>query len=711
MTAHPTFAPLPSAMSLVSDSFQIRPGRPLPLGSLVQRGGVHFAIVSESATSATLVLFHPEDPEPVMEFPLDPVLNRTGNIWHAFLEGLDPGVEYGFRFDRFPNDAPHRFRFDRRKVVIDPYALATSRNWGWGARAEKRPLRSVVIDGNFDWGLDKALNIPLAETIIYEVHVRGFTQHHSSGVSHPGCFAGLAEKIPYLKELGVTAVELMPVCEFDETETDRTNPSTRETLLNFWGYHPLAFFAPNAAYSACGTGRSAVVEFKQMVKAFHAEGIEVILDVVFNHTGEGDLQGPVVNFRAIDNPMYYMLEPGTGTYLDFTGCGNTLNCSHMVVREMVLDVLKHWVAEYHIDGFRFDLASALGRGPRGEVLSNPPILERIVSDPCLADVKLIAEAWDAGGLYQVGHFPAYGRWAEWNGKFRDDVRCFVKGDRGMVPQLAARLIGSPDLYQTSARQPFHSINFVTCHDGFTLSDLVTYQEKHNEANAESNRDGASDNYSWNCGVEGPTDDPDIARLRNRQIRNLAALLMLSHGVPMLLYGDEVGRSQQGNNNAYCQDNELTWINWSRTRSQCDLFRFFKYLIAFRRRHPALRREQFENSSMGRQLHINWHGDRLSHPDFGSESRSIALHLHWVAPPSTSDHIFIIANSYWEVLRFELPKLEGMVWSRFLDTSYESPKEICAPGQELRTESQESYMAGPRSVVVLAANPRVKALIR
>ena len=385
--------------------------------------------------------------------------------------------------------------------MIDPYALATSRNWGWGARAEKRPLRSVVVDGNFDWGLDKALNIPLAETIIYEVHVdRGFTQHHSSGVSHPGYFAGLAEKIPYLKELGVTAVELMPVCEFDETETDRTNPSTRETLLNFWGYHPLAFFAPNAAYSAYGTGRSAVVEFKQMVKAFHAEGIEVILDVVFNHTGEGDLQGPIVNFRAIDNPMYYMLEPGTGTYLDFTGCGNTLNCSHMVVREMVLDVLKHWVAEYHIDGFRFDLACALGRGPRGEVLSNPPILERIVSDPCLADVKLIAEAWDAGGLYQVGHFPAYGRWAEWNGKFRDDVRCFVKGDRGMVPQLAARLIGSPDLYQNSARQPFHSINFVTCHDGFTLSDLVTYQEKHNEANAESNRDGASDNYSWNCGV-------------------------------------------------------------------------------------------------------------------------------------------------------------------------------------------------------------------
>jgi glycogen operon protein len=693
-----------SALSLISAAFRIHPGSPLPLGSVVQRGGVHFAIVSESATSAALVLFHPDEDEPSMEFPLDPVLNRTGNIWHVFLEGLDPGIEYGFRFDRFPNIAPDRFRFDRRLVLTDPYALACSRDRPWGNTVRKRSLRSVVVDSTFDWGLDRALNTPLANTVIYELHVRAFTKHPSSRVSNPGTFAALAEKIPYLKELGVTAVELMPVCEFDECETDRVNPFTREPLLNLWGYHPLAFFAPNAAYSVGSSGRAAVRELKEMVKSFHAAGIEVILDVVFNHTGEGNLHGPTVNFRGIDNPMYYMLYSSSGTYLDFTGCGNTLNCSHTVVREMVVDVLKHWVAEYHIDGFRFDLASALGRGHNGEVLSNPPILERIVSDPCLADVKLIAEAWDAGGLYQVGNFPAYGRWAEWNGKFRDDVRRFVKGDPGMVPSLAARLIGSPDLYQDTARQPFHSINFVTCHDGFTLSDLVSYQEKHNEANAESNRDGCSDNHSWNCGVEGHSDDLGIEKLRSRQARNLAALLMLSHGVPMLLYGDEVGRSQNGNNNAYCQDNELTWMDWARDEKQLDLFRFFKNLIAFRRRHSVLRSEQFESNPNGRQLKVDWHGTRLFQPDFSLASRTLALHLYWLGSPCAADHVFVIANSYWEDLAFELPRLEGFLWTRFLDTALDPPKEICIPGQEQAIGNQNTYVLGSRSVVVLVANP-------
>ena len=696
-----------AALSLISDSFRIHPGSPLPLGSMVQRGGVHFAVVSESATSATLVLFHPDEDEPAMEFPLDPVLNRTGNIWHAFLEGLDPGIDYGFRFDRFPNEAPQRFRFDHRRVLIDPYALATSRNWRWGRKSGKRSLRSVVVDNTFDWGLDRALNIPLANSVIYEVHVRAFTRHCSSRVAHPGTFAGLAEKIPYLKELGVTAVELMPVCEFDESETDRLDPRTGEPLLNLWGYHPLSFFAPNAAYSVEATGRKAIHELKEMIRSFHAAGMEVILDVVFNHTGEGNLNGPTVNFRGIDNPTYYMLQSGSGSYLDFTGCGNTLNCSHSVVREMVLDVLKHWVAEYHVDGFRFDLASALGRGPNGEVLSNPPILERIVSDPCLADVKLIAEAWDAGGLYQVGNFPAYGRWAEWNGKYRDDVRRFVKGDPGMVPRLAARLMGSPDLYQNTARQPFHSINFVTCHDGFTLADLVSYQEKHNESNGESNRDGCSDNHSWNCGVEGPTEDPAVDKLRGRQIRNMAALLLLSHGVPMLLYGDEVGRSQEGNNNAYCQDNELTWMDWAWDEKQQDLFRFFKNLIAFRRKHPVLRSEQFGSSSSKRQLNMDWHGTHLYQADFAPDSHSLALHLYWSGSLSLADHVFLIANSFWGELSFELPKIDGFVWSRFLDTGLEPPNEICAPGQELAIESQVSYSAGPRSVVVLIGNPSMK----
>ena len=707
MSDHSTTHHSSAVLSLISDSFQIHPGSPLPLGATVLRDGVRFAIVSQSATSATLVLFYPGADEPAMEFPLDPLLNRTGNIWHIFLEGLDPGVEYGFRFDRFPNELPQRFRFDRRRVLIDPYALATSRHWEWGRKDEKRSLRSVVVDSTFDWGLDRALNTPLASTVIYELHVRAFTQHPSSRVSHAGTFMGLIEKIPHLKELGVTAVELMPVCEFDETDADRTNPRTGESLLNMWGYHPLAFFSPNAAYSTDATGRSAVCELKEMVRAFHAAGIEVILDVVFNHTGEGNPTGPTISFRGIDNPMYYMLQPGSGSYLDFTGCGNTLNCSNSVVREMILDVLKHWVAEYHIDGFRFDLASALGRGPCGEVLSNPPILERIVSDPCLSDVKLIAEAWDAGGLYQVGNFPAYGRWAEWNGKYRDDVRRFVKGDPGMVPRLAARLTGSPDLYQENARQPFHSINFVTSHDGFSLADLVSFQDKHNDVNGESNRDGISENHSWNCGWEGPTDDLAILKLRSRQARNMAALLILSHGVPMLLYGDEVGRSQQGNNNAYCQDNESTWMNWNWTEEQRDLFRFFKNLIAFRRRHAVVRREQFASSSKERQLKMDWHGTHLFHADFSPDSHSLALHLHWAPAPAAPDHVFLIANSFWDDLRFELPELDGYLWSRFLDTALDPPRDICVPGQEQSLGAQRSYLAGPRSVIVLVANPALK----
>ena len=691
------------ALSVVSEAFELSPGSPLPLGPTAQRDGVNFAVVSETATSATLVFFRPDEHDPILEFPLDPVLNRTGNIWHALLEGLDSGIEYGFRFDRSPNQAPQSYRFDPAQVLLDPYARATSRNWVWGASKGNRRLRSVVVDSKFDWGFDKPLRTPLADTIIYELHVRGFTQDPSSGVTHKGTFKGLVEKIPYLQNLGVTAVELMPVCEFDEVEVSRQNPVSGDRLFNVWGYHPIAFFAPNAAYSIEGDGRAAINELKEMIREFHSAGIEVILDVVFNHTAEGGRDGPLLSFRGIDNPMYYMVQSGSGAYLDYTGCGNTLNCSHPIVREMVLDVLRYWVSEYHIDGFRFDLASALGRGPNGEVLANPPLIERIVADPCLADVKLIAEAWDAAGLYQVGDFPAYGRWAEWNGKYRDDVRSFVKGDPGMVPRLAARLSGSADLYQDSHRQPWHSINFVTCHDGFTLQDLVSYNHKHNEENGEENRDGCSDNTSWNCGVEGETRDPEITKVRRRQVRNLAALLMISHGVPMVLYGDEIGRTQSGNNNAYCQDNERTWMNWNSNSEQRELFRFFKNLIQFRRLHPLLRRESFGQGSNDFHVEMHWHGTRLFQADWSHESRSLAMHLHGKGRQA-EDHIFVIANSFWEGLSFELPIMAGHRWSRFLDTALDPPTDICEVGQERRIANEGLYAVGARSVVVLVGAP-------
>lgn len=689
-----------SALNVVTESFQLLPGNPQPLGSTVTRHGVNFAIVSRSATMATLVLFEPEILAPVIELPLNPGLHRTGDIWHAFLEGIDPGIEYGFRFDRRPNESEVIFPFDPNRIMLDPYARATSRHWKWGNRGDHRSLRCVVVEDDFDWELDKPLRIPLADTIIYELHVRGYTQHASSGAGQPGSFLGLVEKIPYLRELGVTAVELMPVCEFDEVDNQRTNPQTGEALLNFWGYHPLLFFAPMAAYSVCGRGRDAVNELKTAVKAFHAAGIEVILDVVFNHTGEGGQSAPPISFRGIDNPLYYMMRMDSGQYLDFSGCGNTINCSSSVVREMVLDVLKHWVSEYHIDGFRFDLASALGRGAGGEVLANPPLLERIVADPCLSDVKLIAEAWDAGGLYQVGNFPAYGRWAEWNGKFRDDLRRFVNGEPGMVPQLAARLAGSPDLYHGSSRRPFHSINFVTCHDGFTLRDLVSYEQKHNEANGENNRDGTNDHASWNCGTEGKTTDPNVLQLRQKQSRNIAALLLMAHGVPMILYGDEVGRSQLGNNNAYCQDNSLTWMNWNWGEEENQLLRYFRCLTAFRRKHPVLRRDHFENGSLSPRISMAWHGVKLFQPDWSPESRSLALHLRMDVDGVNHDEIFLIANAYWEHLQFELPDCTPWCWARFLDSSLDPPNEICRPGEEAALQKQQSYMVAPRSVVVL-----------
>lgn len=717
-------------------SFKISRGSALPLGATVKRNGINFAVFSKHATSVTLVIFASGINDPVAEFPLDPRINRTGHIWHIFVQGMDPGLRYGYRMDRqlqaessnseTSNSTPLIHRFDPSIVLVDPYARALSGGSVWGEiylrKGDQGPYvkrnirRSLIINNEFDWGPDQPLNIPLADSIIYELHVRGFTIHKSSGVQNPGTFAGLIEKIPYLKELGITAVELLPINEFQETDTDRVNPLTGERLLNFWGYNPISFFAPKASYASNGRNGNQVKEFKAMVKAFHEAGIEVILDVVFNHTAEGDERGTTFCFRGLDNAVYYMIDPKTGAYYNYSGCGNTLNCNHPVVRNMILDCLHYWVTEMHVDGFRFDLASILGRGEDGSVLPNPPVLENITADPVLANTKLIAEAWDAAGLYQVGSFPggaslsAFNRWAEWNGKFRDDIRRFIRGDPGMVSALATRLVGSPDLYQGTGRAPYHSINFVTSHDGFTLADLVSYNQKHNEMNGENNLDGMNENFSWNCGWEGPLPSSwkgekrweEIHTLRLRQMKNLATLLLLSRGVPMILGGDEMGRTQQGNNNAYCQDNEISWVNWEFTKLHADLLRFFKLLIHFRKKHGVLRVKSFDENRPDKWGTISWHGTKVGQPDWSWESRSLAMHINGGLH---DEDIFMIMNAHWEGHEFELPPLNKEPntrwgWFRFIDTSREPPFDIAEEGLEGYLANQHSYPVGPRTIVVL-----------
>src|SRR5579863_5558644 len=701
-------------------------GMPLPLGATPGRHGVNFAVFSKHATSCTLVLFHAGTNDPYVEIPLDPTANRTGQVWHARIDGVDPEVQYGYRFDMQPNPAPEINRFDASRVLLDPYARALSNGAAWGVyKTGARPYRnSLLAEDGFEWQQDQPLNIPLVDSVIYEMHVRSFTCHPSSGVASPGTFAGLIEKIPYLKKLGVTAVELLPVNEFEESDTDRVNPFTGEPLLNLWGYQPTAFFAPNAAYSSNPGDVAPIDEFKSMVKAFHRAGIEVLLDMVFNHTAEGDGKGPTWSFRGIDNSTYYILYPKTGEYVNYSGCGNTVNCNNPVVRDFIVDCLHYWVMEMHVDGFRFDLASILGRGQDGQVLKNPPLLESLAYDPVLANTKLIAEAWDAAGLYQVGSFPSWGRWAEWNGKFRDDVRRFVKGEGGMPSVIAPRLLGSPDLYETSAREPYHSINFVTCHDGFTLSDLVSYNDKHNLANGEDNHDGTDANWSWNCGVEGPTEDAAVRELRMRQRKNFAAILLFSHGVPMILMGDEIGRTQQGNNNAYCQDNEISWVDWSMMESNAGLLRFFQLMIAFRKRSGLLRRSSFDlNGEHG--FHVTWHGVKRMKPDWSSESRTIAMQLtqleltpalHDVfvnddtnafvndgtTAGGTREDLHLVANAYSGDLEFELPQIGQREWFRVVDTAQASPLDIADDGQEFPVLSQESYVVRARSVAIFVA---------
>jgi glycogen operon protein len=682
--------------------FALRPGFPMPFGASLVGRGVNFAVYSRHGTACSLVLYRAGEEQPYAEIPFLPEF-RVGDVYAMIVFDLDPdSLEYGYRMDG-PHDPATGHRFDASRVLLDPMAHTVRGQETWGARPSgKRTYRATLTPQDFDWQGDQPLGLPLSDLVIYEMHVRGFTRSPSSGVKHAGCFAGLREKIPHLKELGVNCVELMPVFEFDEMEYDRVNPLTGEPIFNYWGYSTLGFYAPKAGFAATGGLSMQADEFKTLVRELHRNGIEVMLDVVFNHTAEGDERGPTLSFRGLDNRTYYMLTPD-GDYFNFSGCGNTLNCNHPVVRDFVLNCLRYWVAEYHIDGFRFDLASILGRDASGTPLANPPLLESLAMDPILGKTKLVAEAWDAGGLYQVGHFPAYGRWAEWNGKYRDSVRKFLKGDPEQVTEMAQRLSGSPDMYYE--RGPSASINFVTCHDGFTLADLVSYNDKHNEANGEDNRDGANDNHSWNCGAEGPTNDPNVLAMRHRQIKNALAMLFLSQGPPMLLMGDEFGRTQQGNNNTYCHDNELNWLDWNLKNSNADLFQFCRRMIAFRHRHPALRSGSFAGipHQAGDALEISWHGTRAWQPDWAPYSRTLAMMVRRTLA-GEQDIIYAAFNMYWEPLEFELPKPAIGSWRRFADTAAAPPDEIVEPGHEVPLANQRVIRVGARSTVILTAAP-------
>jgi glycogen operon protein len=707
------------------NTLRIARGRSLPLGATALAAGVNFALLCRHGTSVRLVLFPLDADEPLAEIDLHRRRNRTGDHWHILVGGLPPAFRYGWRVDGPPGPL---HRFNPAIVLLDPAATALSPfpDSPWSVRRVERGGRSAAREAaraapraprgpsgsprslffrrTFDWREDAPPVIPLEDSIIYELHVRGFTCHASSGVANPGTFRGLIEKIPYLLRLGVTAVELLPVHEFDETDCPFTNPLNGDPLRNFWGYNSIAFAAPKAAYAATGREFGQVTEFREMVRAFHAAGLEVILDVVFNHTGEGDARGRTYCFRGLDNDLYYLLGPD-GSYLNFSGCGNTVNCNHPVVRDLIMTCLRYWVAEMHVDGLRFDLASVFGRDPEGNVLVEPPIVEAIAEDGVLGDTKLIAEPWDASGLYQVGRFPGGRRWSEWNGRYRDDVRRFWRGEPGLAGTLATRLCGSADLYEESGRLPRHSVNFLTCHDGFTLGDLVSYNVKHNRINGEDNRDGSDQNFSWNCGTEGPTLAPEILNLRRRQARNLLATLFLSQGVPMLLAGDEFLRTQYGNNNAWCQDNEIGWVDWSLAEANADFLQFAREMIALRKRHPALRRRRFfrgAGSENDLAPDVIWHGVQEHLPDFSFYSRTLAFVLDGQMTGREPDRDFYVAMNAWEEsLAFEIPASpSGRPWRRAVDTALASPLDIVGLDEGPLVPGGGVYPVAPFSLVVL-----------
>ena len=684
-------------------------GRSYPLGATLGDGGANFCVFSKLSTGVELSLFdHVDDARPARVIALDPRIHRTYHYWHVFVPGISPGQIYGFRVHGLLEPA-NGLRFDASKLLLDPYGKCVARPTVWSRQAACLPgdnaataFKSVVVDPRaYDWEDDAPPRRPFERTVIYEMHVGRFTRHPGSGVAtaERGTYAGLVRKIPYLRDLGVTAVELLPVFAFDEQDAPAG-------LTNDWGYQPLSFFAPHPGYSARHAPTEVLDDFRDMVKELHRAGIEVILDVVYNHTTEGGPNGPTISLRGLANETYYILGDDKATYADYTGCGNTLNANEPIVRRMILDSLRYWVSEMHVDGFRFDLAAILSRDEHGRPMAAPPVIWDIETDPVLANVKLIAEAWDAGGLYELGSF-AGDSWKEWNGKFRDDVRSFLKSDNGMVRALAYRLTGSPDVYARERREPEQSVNFVTCHDGFTLKDLVSYNTKHNEANGEQNRDGSDNNYSWNCGIEGPADDPAIEQLRTRQTKNFLALTLLSVGTPMLLAGDEVRSSQHGNNNAYCRNDELFSFDWTLLERHAEVHRFTKQLIAFRlNRNLPTGRFDMTLQELLRERPVQWHGVKLNSPDWSEQSHTLAATsaLLW-------DQLLlhVIVNAYWEPLEFALPPLTAAYepWRRCIDTSLAPPEDICSL-EDAPIVSPAAYPVHPRSLAILFARASTDA---
>ena len=682
------------------DGFQVRPGMFDVNGATALPNGVSFTVHTHNGTSCELLLFHRGEEEPYAVLPF-PEAYKIGDVYSMIVYDLNvEDFEYAYRIDG-PNKPKKGLLFDKNNVLLDPYARVVAGQRIWGER-KQGAYHARVLKDVFDWGDRKQSHKDLCDLVIYELHVRGFTQHPSSKVKHRGTFEGLREKIPYLKELGVNAVELMPILEFDETMNARE--VNGQKLLEYWGYNTVSFFAPNTSYIAQDEYNQEGTELKELIKELHENHIEVILDVVFNHTAEGNEKGPVFCFKGMDNNLYYMLTPD-GNYYNFSGCGNTLNCNHPIVRQMILECLRYWTVSYRVDGFRFDLASILGRNANGSPMNNPPLLESLANDPVLSNVKLIAEAWDAGGLYQVGSFPAGRRWAEWNGRYRDTMRGYLKGENWEAWNAAWRLCGSGDMYgglTVNDNRDYvgynSSINFFTCHDGFTLYDLYSYNDKHNENNGWNNTDGANDNRSWNCGAEGDTSDPEVLKLRYRMIRNACALLMCSRGTPMFLAGDEFGNTQYGNNNSYCQDNEISWLDWTYLEKNRDLFEFFKFMIAYRHKH-AIIRKKLPNAVCGMEP-IHAHDVRAENTNLPDGTRTFAVSFAgYDKKKGEDDLVYIALNTYWEDVEITLPDLHKRgSWYLSANTYGDGEGRYCYPeGQEIRIDG--SFVMRPRSVAV------------
>ena len=671
------------------DGYAVRPGFYEINGATAIPGGVNFTVYSHGATGIELLLFQRGEPEPFAVLPF-PEHYRIGNVYSMIVFKLNiEEFEYAYRVDG-PYDPKKGLIFDKTKYLLDPYAKAVVGQSRWGETPPHgQHYRARVVKDSFDWGSTRQPLIPMEDLIIYELHVRGFTMDPSSGVQHPGTFAGLMGKLPYLESLGVNAIELMPIFEFDEMQDYREVDGKK--LYNYWGYSTVSFFAPNTSYTASTEFNREGSELKRFIQACKQRGIEVYLDVVFNHTAEGNEMGPFFSFKGFDNNIYYLLTP-QGQYYNFSGCGNTLNCNHPIVHQMILDCLRYWVTTYRVDGFRFDLASILGRDETGAPMASPPLLQALAFDPILGDVKLIAEAWDAGGLYQVGSFPAWNRWAEWNGRYRDDMRRYLKGDEGMAQAAALRIVGSRDMYDPAGRQNA-SVNFLTCHDGFTLHDLFAYNSKHNEKNGWGNTDGANDNNSWNCGAEGETDDPGIKALRSRMVRNAFALLMCSRGIPMFLAGDEFGNTQFGNNNAYCQDNITSWLDWSLLERNRDLFEFFQYMIRLRKRYRILR-TNLSSGACGFP-DVSFHGLTPWKEKFEQHERYVGVLFAGWERESGPQLVYVASNAYWDSMDALLPQLpSSMSWEVAVDTWWEK--------QDIWPMQGDVFTIHPRSVMVFVA---------